>query len=88
MSATALEIELEDCRSTNVTYTYNYNHYGAPRFTSKMTPCRGTRKCRTSLGEQEERRRLLGRRTRPFPARPIAPTNGHMFTDPERELRW
>src|SRR4029079_19701162 len=27
------EIELDDCQSTNITYTYNYNHYGAPRNT-------------------------------------------------------
>ncbi|MFZ4765278.1 MAG: hypothetical protein ACOYMN_10030, partial [Roseimicrobium sp.] len=25
------EIEIEDCRSTDITYTYNYNHYGVPR---------------------------------------------------------
>ena len=24
------EIELEDCHSTDITYTYNYNHYGVP----------------------------------------------------------
>ena len=26
------EIEIEDCRTTDITYTYNYNHYGVPRF--------------------------------------------------------
>ena len=25
------EIELEDIHSTDITYTYDYNHYGAPR---------------------------------------------------------
>ncbi|MCF7675287.1 MAG: hypothetical protein K9M97_08070 [Akkermansiaceae bacterium] len=27
------EIEMEDCRSTEVTYTFNYNHYGTPKIT-------------------------------------------------------
>ena len=27
------EIELEDCHSTGISYTYNYNHYGVPKIT-------------------------------------------------------
>ena len=30
------EIELEDCRSTDISYTYDYNHYGTPK-SPKMT---------------------------------------------------
>ena len=27
------EIEIEDCHSTDITYTYDYNHYGTPKIT-------------------------------------------------------
>src|ERR1039457_4077075 len=27
------EIELDDIRSTDITYTYDYNHYGTPKIT-------------------------------------------------------
>ena len=27
------EIDIEDCQSTDITYTYNYNHYGVPNIT-------------------------------------------------------
>ncbi|MEZ5300878.1 MAG: hypothetical protein R3F11_09535 [Verrucomicrobiales bacterium] len=27
------EIEIEDCHSTDITHTYNYNHYGVPTIT-------------------------------------------------------
>ena len=31
------EIELDDCHSTDITYTYNYNHYGVPEITEDKT---------------------------------------------------
>lgn len=74
------EIELDDCHSTDVTYTYNYNHYGVPaisedstdpahpkvfiRWQSKKNPD-GTWASYTAI-----------------PAGPIAPTQGHQFTNP------
>ena len=27
------EIEIEDCHSSSIGYTYNYNHYGVPKIT-------------------------------------------------------
>lgn len=29
------EIELDDCRSTDLSYTYDYNHYGTPKITER-----------------------------------------------------
>jgi len=74
------EIEIEDCRSTDITYTYNYNHYGVPgivednavpdhprcfiRWESKKNPD-GSWAAYTAI-----------------PSAPINPTNGHMFTNP------
>ena len=39
------EIEIEDCTSLDVSYTYNYNHYGVPRFEQDDT-VPGHPKCR------------------------------------------
>lgn len=74
------EIEIEDAHSTDITYTYNYNHYGTPKITednsipahprvyikyeSKKNPD-GTWAAFTAI-----------------PSGPISPTNGHQFTNP------
>ena len=74
------EIELDDIHSTDISYTYNWNHYGVPnivednsvanhpkvfvRWESAKNPD-GTWAAFTAI-----------------PSGPIAPTNGHMFTDP------
>src|SRR5512136_1713441 len=31
------EIELDDIRSTDITYTYDYNHYGTPKISEDTT---------------------------------------------------
>lgn len=31
------EIEIDDARSTDITYTYDYNHYGVPKITQDNT---------------------------------------------------
>ena len=78
--AHGFEIELDDCHSTDITYTYNYNHYGVPaisednsvaahpkvliRWESKKNPD-GTWAAYTAI-----------------PAGPIPPTQGHQFTNP------
>ncbi|MBL9182969.1 MAG: putative Ig domain-containing protein [Verrucomicrobiaceae bacterium] len=74
------EIEIEDCRTTDITYTYNYNHYGVPRFeqddTDPLHP-----KCRIRWESKKNPDGSWASYTA-IPSGPIAPTNGHMFTNP------
>jgi hypothetical protein len=74
------EIEIEDCRTTDITYTYNYNHYGVPRFeqddTDPLHP-----KCRIRWESKKNPGGSWASYTA-IPSGPIAPTNGHMFTNP------
>lgn len=74
------EIEIEDCHSTDISYTYDYNHYGTSvirqddsipghpktiiRWASKKNPD-GTWASHTAI-----------------PSGPIQPTDGHQFTNP------
>jgi hypothetical protein len=73
------EIELDDVRSTDITYTYDWNHYGAPKITEdntdpfhpkvfvryESTYANGAWSAYTSV-----------------PAAPLQPTDGHMCTNP------
>lgn len=75
------EIELEDIHSVDLSYTYDWNHYGTPRITEDTSdplhprvtvryeatydPITGTFSAYTAV-----------------PITPVAPTNGHMCTDP------
>jgi hypothetical protein len=74
------EIEIEDCHSTDITYTYNYNHYGAPRIeqddTDPLHP-----KCRIRWESKKNTNGTWAAYTA-IPSGPINPTNGHMFTNP------
>ncbi len=74
------EIELEDCHSTDITYTFDYNHYG----TSKIT------EDNSIPGHPKTTIRWAAKRNpdgtwsayTAVPSGPISPTNGHMFTNP------
>ena len=74
------EIELDDIHSTDITYTYDWNHYGAPTITEDNS------EPGSSQGLRPLRRQVhLGERFSAFtavPATPPSPTNGHMCTDP------
>lgn len=75
------EIEIDDIHSTDVTYTFDWNHYGAPtitednsdplhpkvfiRYAAKYDPATGRFSAYTSR-----------------PSTPPSPTNGHQCTDP------
>ena len=74
------EIEMDDCHSTDVTYTFNYNHYGAPNITEDNSLA-GHPKC---VIRWESKRKPDGTWAAftAIPAGPIPPTNGHMFTNP------
>ncbi|MFM2197439.1 MAG: hypothetical protein RLZZ505_871 [Verrucomicrobiota bacterium] len=74
------EIEIEDCRSTDVSYTYNYNHYGTPKISQDDTIA-GHPKC---VIRWESRKIPDGSWASytAIPSGPISPTNGHQFTNP------
>ena len=74
------EIEIEDCTSLDVSYTYNYNHYGAPRF-EQDDSVPGHPKCRIRWESKKNPDGSWAAYTA-IPSGPISPTNGHMFTNP------
>jgi hypothetical protein len=74
------EIELEDCRSTDISYTYDYNHYGTPKITQDDSVA-GHPKCIIRWESKKNPDGSWASYTA-IPSGPIAPTNGHMFTNP------
>ena len=74
------EIELEDCHSTDITYTYDYNHYGTPNI-SEDDSVAGHPKCVIRWESKKNPDGTWAAFTA-IPSGPIAPTNGHMFTNP------
>jgi Divergent InlB B-repeat domain/Putative Ig domain len=74
------EIELDDCHSTDITYTYNYNHYGVPEITEDNSVA-GHPKVFIKWQSKKNADGSWAAYTA-IPAGPISPTNGHMFTNP------
>jgi hypothetical protein len=74
------EIEIEDIHSTNITYTYDWNHYGAPRITEDNSDPLHPR----VIVRYESKKNPDGSWASytAVPAGPINPTDGHQFTDP------
>ena len=74
------EIELDDCHSTDVTYTYNYNHYGVPEITEDNSIA-GHPKVIIKWQSKKNPDGSWAAYTA-IPAAPIPPTQGHQFTNP------
>lgn len=74
------EIELEDLHSTDVTYTYNWNHYGVPEITEDNSDPLHPRVFVRYLSAKNPDGTWAAYTA--VPAGPIAPTQGHQFTDP------
>lgn len=72
--------EIEDCHSTDITYTYNYNHYGVPKI-SEDNSVPAHPKC-VIRWESEKNAGGTWAAYTAIPAGLISPTNGHMFTNP------
>lgn len=74
------EIELDDCHSTDITYTYNYNHYGVPKITEDNSVPAHPK----VLIRWESKKNTNGTWAAytAIPAGPIPPTQGHQFTNP------
>jgi len=80
VEAHGFEIELDDVRSTDITYTYDYNHYGVPKITQDNTdPAHPKVFIRYAATRKPD-----GTWTAftAIPSGPITPTDGHQFTNP------
>lgn len=74
------EIDIEDCRSTDISYTYDYNHYGTSHITQDDS-LPGHPKCIIRWESKKNPDGTWAAYTA-IPAGPIPPTQGHQFTDP------
>jgi uncharacterized repeat protein (TIGR02543 family) len=74
------EIEIEDIHSRDITYTYDWNHYGAPRITEdNVDPLHPKVTVRYESGKKPDGSWAA---YTAVPAGPINPTDGHQFTNP------
>lgn len=77
--AHGFEIEIDDIHSKDITYTYDYNHYGIPKITEDNSdpvhPKVFVRYAGTFANGVWSAYTAI-------PAGPIAPTQGHQFTNP------
>jgi hypothetical protein len=74
------EIEIEDCRSTDISYTYDYNHYGTSKIIQDDS-IPGHPKCVIRWASKKNPDGSWASYTA-IPSGPINPTDGHRFTNP------
>lgn len=74
------EIELEDIASTEITYTYDWNHYGKSKFIPSTTAQGRPATC--VRWESAKKTDGSWAAYTAIPAGPIQPTDGHQFTNP------
>lgn len=74
------EIELEDVHSRDITYTYDWNHYGTPKITEDNTDPLHPR-VTIRYGSQRQPNGTWSAYTA-VPTRQLAPTDGHCCTNP------
>lgn len=75
------EIELDDIRSSDLSYTYDYNHYGTPKITEDTWSVPGHTNVFVRYQAVWTNNSGWSAYTA-VPAGPILPTQGHQFTDP------
>ncbi len=74
------EIEIEDIHSRDITYTYNWNHYGTPQITEdNSNPLHPKVIVRYASAKKPDDSWAA---YTAIPSGPIAPTDGHQFTNP------
>lgn len=74
------EIEIEDCHSTDITYTYDYNHYGTCKITQDDS-VPGHPRTFIRWASKKNPDGSWASHTA-IPSGPINPTDGHQFTNP------
>lgn len=74
------EIELNDCRSTDITYCYSYNHYGTPHIREDTVSAPGHTNCFVRYAAVYSNG--VWSAYTAIPSGPIAPTAGHSFVNP------
>lgn len=85
VQAHGFEIELDDLHSRDITYTYDYNHYGIPKITESTFPDPVTGLPRFRVLIRYAATRLSDGTWSAYtaiPSGPITPTDGHQFTNP------
>lgn len=74
------EIEIEDLHSADITYTYNWNHYGTPQITEdNSNPLHPKVIVRYASAKNPDGTWAA---YTAIPSGPIQPTDGHQFTNP------
>jgi len=74
------EIELEDIHSTDISHTYDYNHYGVPEIREDNSdPAHPKVFVRYAASRKPDG---TWSAFTAIPSGPISPTNGHQFTNP------
>ena len=74
------EIELDDIHTTDITYTYDYNHYGTPKITEDTTSVPGHTNVLVCYQAVWTNTGWSAYTT--IPTNNIPPTAGHAFTNP------
>ena len=82
VQAHGFEIELDDCRSTDISYTYDYNHYGTPKITEFTSTDVVGLHTNVFVDYQAVLTNTGWSAYTAVPAGPIPPTMGHQFTNP------
>lgn len=75
------EIELDDIQTTDITYTYDYNHYGTPKILADTTTVPGHTNVRVRYEAVYSSTSGWSAYTA-IPTNAIPPTQGHAFTNP------
>jgi hypothetical protein len=75
------EIELDDVRSTDITYTYDYNHYGVPTITEDASDPAHPKVVVRYAATYDAALNGFSAHTA-VPAAPPSPTDGHQCTNP------
>ena len=82
VQAHGFEIELDDCRSSDISYTYDYNHYGTPKITEFTSTDATGLHTNVFVDYQAVWTNTGWSAYTAVPAGPIPPTLGHQFTNP------